>query len=312
MWPLRTIISNQLYVKPELQKRPISMMRPHFMTSKKHGNLHIAPFKHLEIKLGNPDDIYDVSEYENIIYRSLRNEDNRLKNFWFNQEKITIRHRNILIDRFCEHHFNAQLMTTTFYRFIGIFDRFLSTTHVDVNDFEIYAFASLFIASKLEEMQPLSTNDLLMMSGNLFLPEALYMAEEKVANSIKFDFMFPLPIEYLNNFIRVSGQDINSHFTSRYILEVIQTHEAFYGMKGSLMAAVAILVTRYLMNEEQKWTKELEGYTGYAKMDLIHFARVIHSALLEDERLEINIIKQKYVSELYHKVANCQIPARFE
>jgi len=269
------------------------------------------PFRHVEIPIGNPDDPQDVVEYEHIIYRSMRSKENATRPLQFAQTDITLRDRNLLIDALDRFHYKLGLTTNALYRFIGILDRYLSVTPVPRSKLHLVGCASLLIASKIEDIFPAQSSDLIQLSEHSFTQGELFAMEIQVINAIRFDTTFATPLFFLTQFMRIHDQTKESLLLGRYILELCHTHDAFFGVRPSMIAAVATMVTR-ILNGEEKWPRELAEYTMYAEDDLDPFAAVVREMLIDADREESRFMRRKYGSEPFHSVAHVKIPARWD
>lgn len=270
----------------------------------------LESFKHEEIVIGDKLDPQDVTEYENIIYRSMRQKEAAAKELHFEQNEITIKDRNMLIDSLCRMHFKLGLTTNALYRCIGILDRYLSCSQVPKNKLTLFGASCLFIASKIEDIYPAQSTDLIKLCNREFTRRELFAMEIKVINEIGFDTTFATPLFYLTQFMRISGQTKETLLLARYILEICQSNEKFFGVAPALVASVAVMVTRILKGEE-KWPKDLAGYTMFSAEALQPYASAVRAMLLERDREETTFMRKKYQSDLFLGVAHIRVPSSF-
>jgi hypothetical protein len=263
----------------------------------------------VEISIGDPDDPQDVVEFEHIIYRSMRSKENPTQ-LHFAQPDISMRDRGLLVDALDRFHYKLGLTTNTLYRFIGILDRYLSVASVPKQKLRVVGCASLLIASKIEDIFPAQSVDLIQLAERGFTQSELFSTEIQVINAIRFDTTFATPLFFLTHFMRIHDQTKESLLLGRYILEICQTHERFFGIAPSMAAAVAAMVTRILTGQE-KWPRELAGYTMYASEDLDPLAAIVRTMLLETDQEESRFIRRKYSSEPFHSVAQIKLPAKW-
>ncbi|OHS93880.1 Cyclin, N-terminal domain containing protein [Tritrichomonas foetus] len=271
----------------------------------------VEPFHHKEVLIGDKDDPQDIAEYEHIIYRILRAEEIAAKPLKFEQNEITLRDRDLLVDALCRFHYKLGLMTNTFYRFLGILDRYLSVAQVSKHKLKLIGCACFLIASKIEDIYPAQSTDLIQLSERAFSQRDLFAAEIQVINAISFDTTFATPLFYLTQLMRISGQTKETLLLARYILEICQSNEHFYGVMPALTASVAVMVTRILKGES-RWTEELAGYTQFTEEKLYQYALIVRSMLLEEDRDETRFMRRKYGSELFLGVAHVHVPSNFK
>jgi hypothetical protein len=264
----------------------------------------------VEVPIGDSHDPQDVAELEHIIYRSLRQKDLMTSPLRFTQFDLTLKDRNIQIDAICRIHYKLGLMTNTFYRFVGIFDRYLSVAQVSKHRLLVIACAAFLIASKIEDVVPAQSEDLIQLAEMAFTRKELFAAEIQVINAIHFDTTFATPLFYLTQFMRISGQTTETFLLARYVLEATQTHEKFHGMIPAMVAAVAVMVTRAIKGGD-RWPKDLADYTVFAHACLDEYAEAIRSALVEENRDEMKFFRRKYSSKVFGGIAYVKIPSRF-
>jgi hypothetical protein len=267
-----------------------------------------ALFHHRELPIGAADDPQDVAEFEHIIYRSLRGKEAGGRRLQFAQSEITLRDRNLLIDALDRFHYKLSLSTNGLYRFIGILDRYCSLVSVPKQKLRVVGCAALLIASKIEDIYPAQSRDLVQLSEHAFTRSELFATEIQIANAIQFDTTFVTPLFFLTQFMRIEEQTKQSLLLGRYILELCQTSEAFFGVAPSLMAAVATLVTRTILGDG-RWPPELAGYTQYSETDLRPYVAAASAMLQEPAREESQFMRRKYGSEPFHRVAQLRMPA---
>ena len=267
------------------------------------------PFHHIEYPIGYEDDPGDVTEYEHIIYRSMRQRDLKVEPALVTQTEITPNDRCILIDNLCRLHYKAQLTTITFYRCVGILDHLTNKILISPYKYLLYGYTAMFIASKYEDVIPLRLKDAVEISGNQFTIDDIKEAEIYLCSVIDFDFTFPTAIFFETIFLRLCGSQLTSEFflLTRYIMELCMITVDFISVHESAIAAAAVMAARTLFGMES-WTEELAGYSQYSFQDLCPYVKKIHQMLLHKENYENSFIKKKYSTSLFKNVANVQVP----
>jgi hypothetical protein len=268
------------------------------------------PFTHVEVPIGSKADPQDVAEFEHVIYRSLRDKENAARPLRFNQDEITVRDRNLLVDAMCRIHYKLSLTTNTLYRFIGILDRYLSVAQVKKSKLKVTGCAAFLIASKIEDIYPSQSVDLIELSERCFTQHELFQTEILIINAIQFDTTFATPLFYLTQFMRISDPSRDALLLARYLLELCQTCDRMFGKSPAIVASAAVMGAR-ILNGQEKWPKKLSGYTAFSAEELEPLGSMIHAMLLEKDRDESHFIRRKYGSDLFMGVANIRIPARF-
>lgn len=268
----------------------------------------LEPFHHKEVPIGDPHDPQDVVEYEHVIYRSLRQKETAMRPLRFEQNEITLKDRNILVDALCRVHYKLSLATSTLYRCVGILDRYLSVAQVSKLKLNLIGNACMLAASKIEDIYPAQTRDLIQLADRGFTKRGLLAAECEVMNAIGFDATFATPLFYVTQFMRISGQTQETLLLARYITEICQTHEQFFGVPPALVASLAVLVTRTLRGQS-RWSSDLADYTAFSEEHVGNYVGLIRSMLLETDREETRFMRRKYGSDLFHGVAHIRVPS---
>ena len=272
--------------------------------------VRLEPFHHSEVPIGDPTDPQDVAEYEHIIYRSLRQKEKIMQPLKFDQKEITLKDRNLLIDSICHMHYKLSLATNTLYRCIGILDRYFTVAQVPKRKLTLVGCACLLAASKIEDIYPAQSTDLITLTSREFTRRELFAMEIQIMNAIQFDTTFATPLFYLTQFMRISGQTKETLLLARYIMEICQTHESFYGVPAALVASLAVMVTRILKGQE-RWPQDLSGYTAFSEEELTPYASIVREMLVTRDREESRFMRRKYGSDLFLGVAHTHVPARF-
>ena len=260
-------------------------------------------FKFKACPIGDPNDPLDVCKYQHIIYKQYREKEGQRNKIAFNQSEFSMSDRHIIVDQICRIHYKLGLTTNTFYRFIGILDQFLTAVNIHKEQLVLYSCASFLMASKMEDIYPAQSLDLVQLTKNAFTQEELLGAEITVANAIKFNTTFGTGLFFLTLFLRIEDEEEQDfHYFARFILELCQTSDFFYGKPFSYMAAAAINVTRFVW-KQQRWTKKLEDYTAYTNEELKPAFDMIRQLINNPDRKESRFILRKYSCDLYHGVA---------
>jgi hypothetical protein len=110
------------------------------------------------------------------------------------------------------------------------------------------------IASKIEDIFPAQSNDLIQLSEHLFTQNALEQT----------------PLFYLMQFMSIHEQTPKSKLLGKYIPEIAHKYEAFFGAAPSLITSIATMVAR-ILNDEHPRSRELAGHTMCRQKDESRF-----------------------------------------
>jgi transcription initiation factor TFIIIB Brf1 subunit/transcription initiation factor TFIIB len=211
------------------------------------------------------------------------------------------------MDWMCRLPYKARLTTESLFRAIGIVDRAMALVHISPHRCHVIGAAAMLIASKIEDIQPMTLDLAVTVSRDEFSAQDLKKMEVQLINLISFDTEFPTPLFFLTRFMTLSGETTELVLLARYLLELAMTVPDFLGERPSVMAAAAVMLTRTLVGEEP-WTEQMEAYTQYSFEEICGYARILHTILLEPDREESSFIRRKYASEPFCHVANVPVP----
>jgi G2/mitotic-specific cyclin 1/2 len=303
--PLSRISNNKIlrHEPPEPLVKKVSSRQ----TAPEAQQIRLSPFPFADLAIGNVADPQDAVDFEPYVYRTMRQKDNAMTPLRFDQRMITIKDRNLVIDAVCRFHYKLGKVTSTFYRFVGIFDRYLSAEPVPHQKLKTFACASFLIASKIEDIRPVEAGDLVHIAERGFSVTDLITAERQILNAIHFETTFATPLFYLPWLIRIDGGTQVELLLGRYIIEICQTHEKFFGVAASLVACTAILVVKALHGAPH-WPAEIAGYAQYTEEELEPWASIVYAMLRESDREETRFIRRKYASDLFSNAALITVP----
>lgn len=271
-----------------------------------------AEFNHVETQIGCVGNVQDVVQYENIIYRQMRNREKQFPCCMVEPE-ITAEDRGRLFDWIDRIHYKSQLSTSAFYRAVGIFDRALNLTVITRDTMKLFGVAALIIASKMEDTIPLQMNVLLMCIKDRFTPEEIKKKEIQLSGIINFDFAFPTPLFFLTYYLRICSMNQERMLFARYVMESSITSPDFLDVRPSGIAATAVILTRCVYDSiEDCWPETLVGYTQYSLEELVPHVKNAYSILTQEDRPECKFIRLKYGSEPFCYVSSKEIPEEIQ
>ena len=149
------------------------------------------PFLHLEVPIGDPEDVQDVAEYEHIVYRFLRNEEThfRFEPSGVIQTDINSSDRGKLIDWLSRVNYKCQLKTNTLYLAIGIIDRVIAATAIKKSSLKLLGAVATLLASKIEDVHYVKIDNLVLLGDHEYTKEDMdefLIKEYRQANSTTY------------------------------------------------------------------------------------------------------------------------------
>lgn len=165
------------------------------------------------------------------------------------QDEVTWKMRGILVDWLIEIHSKFRLLPETIFLAVNIVDRFLSLRNVSLVKFQLVGIASLFIASKYEEVVCPSISNFLYMTDGGYDEDEMLRAERYILQQLDFNMSYPNPINFLRRISKADGYDISSRTMAKYFMEISTVDHAFLNCVPSVIAAAATWLARRVLGK---------------------------------------------------------------
>jgi Cyclin, C-terminal domain/Cyclin, N-terminal domain len=157
--------------------------------------------------------------------------------------------------------------------------------------------ACLWIASKVQDKNPPSSEDFVYISDHSFTDETLRSVEARICKELGFRLMRVTPLNFLNNFLKASyACNAGTHCQydnavlrqlTMYLLALSRISCDLSVKKPSLVAAASLYLARVTLGlretnmdhravESCYWTRTLIHYTGYTTAELKETVLMIH------------------------------------
>ena len=258
--------------------------------------------------IGDSNSPENAIDYEQIVYNHMcMSELSSLPTPRVIQTEITPHDRAMLVDWLCRLHYKCRLTTPAFFRCVGIIDRALLLVNVRQSELKLIGCAAMLIATKIEGRRKLLICHAIELAENAFSRDDLVNAEAQLLNLLNYRCDFPTSFMFLSHLFRMNEKTFKLVLFARYIIEVCASSIEFINVRPSAVACSAILLTR-IINNLEPWPEEFAQYTLYDYNDLIGYARIIHSILIDKNREEIAFMRRKYGSQQFMCVANISLP----
>jgi cyclin-A len=185
--------------------------------------------------------------------------------------------------------------------------------------------ACMWIASKMEDMTPPRTEELVYISDHSFTSERLCFLETRICRELQFRLHRVTPFHFVHVYLRASQACASPschHFLDHavmqqmtfYLLELSRSCYMISHRKPSLLAAACVYLARATLGLRDKqpngenvfWTKTLEYYTGYSVDGLKDTVLEIHRLQTAAEKNSSHGVTPafaKYKTEAYLRVS---------
>ncbi len=117
--------------------------------------------------------------------------------------------RAILIDWIVDVHLKFKLLPETLFITVSIIDRFLEKVRISKCRLQLVGVASLFIASKYEEIYPPELKDYVYITDRAYSKQDLVDMEFHILNTLSFEITIPTPLRFLERFNKLVGDDLS-------------------------------------------------------------------------------------------------------
>lgn len=206
-------------------------------------------------------DTFDVTlccEYQPEIFNHLRMLEEKfspLDNFMSYQPQLTWKHRHIVLNWVVYAHDKLKLLPETLYLTVNIFDRVLSTVEVTKEKLHLVAATSIFIASKYEEINHVTTADLKTLLNNEFEDSHIFLAETFILQSLEFDLGFPGPMSFLRRISKADNYQYDRRTLAKYLLETTIMDPKLATAKPSWLAAGAYYLAMVIFENLEDYSR---------------------------------------------------------
>jgi cyclin A len=265
-----------------------------------------------EIRKREDDLLDNCEEYADDILRNLREAELRTRpkpQYIHQLDDVTSSMRSRLVDwlvQVCE---EVDLNMETLYLAVNYADRFLSETSVLDDNLQLLGTASLYIASKYEELDPPSVRTFVYVTYGKYSNQQIWRMERRVLKVLNFRMTTPTANFFLMYFLRALKVDKKIEHLARYLAELtLFEAEPFLEYLPSQIAASAVYLA---LNSTtgQIWTTELSEQIGYKSHEIRLCIRDMHNSWRESVDYPQKTIQNKYKQEKYDKVSTIPAPA---
>ncbi|KAL2584078.1 hypothetical protein AAZV13_14G109500 [Glycine max] len=175
------------------------------------------------------------------------------------QQDITPSMRGILIDWLVEVSEEYKLVPDTLYLTVNLIDRFLSQSLVQKQRLQLLGVTCMLIASKYEEICAPRVEEFCFITDNTYTKAEVLKMESGVLNLLHFQLSVPTTKTFLRRFILAAQSSykvsyVELEFLANYLAELTLVEYSFLQFLPSLIAASAVLIARWTLNQsEHPW-----------------------------------------------------------
>ena len=250
----------------------------------------------------------NVDEYFDEIFSELKSKEEKFlpeMNYMSKQKDINHKMRAILIDWLIDVHLKYKMVPQTMYISVNLIDRYLSKNETSRVKLQLVGVASMFIATKYEEIYPPELKDFVYITDNAYVKSDVLDMESKMLSSLNFDITFPTQWSFLEIFGKKLNLDQKTFNLAWFLMELSLINYKMLKFKLSLIAATTILIAVKYLNYFDK--NEFEKVTGYKEKELKECAKEINNYYIYNSTHSLQAIRKKFSSKKYDEVAKIRL-----
>ncbi|PHH70315.1 hypothetical protein CDD80_6102 [Ophiocordyceps camponoti-rufipedis] len=238
-------------------------------------------------------DVSMVAEYGEEIFEYMRElEIKMLPNPYYMEMQTEIQWsmRSVLMDWLVQVHNRFGLLPETLFLTVNYIDRFLSCKVVSIGKLQLVGATAILVASKYEEINCPSLEEIVYMVDGGYSLEEILKAERFMLSMLSFELGWPGPMSFLRRVSKADDYEVETRTLAKYFLELTIMDERFVASPPSFLAAGAHCLSRLVLKKGD-WTKLHVHYSGYTwpqlkplvvmLIDCCDRPRLHHSAVYE-------------------------------
>ncbi|KAJ0324152.1 hypothetical protein Brms1b_001399 [Colletotrichum noveboracense] len=140
-------------------------------------------------------------------------------------------------------------MRSTLFLTVNYIDRFLSYKVVSIGKLQLVGATALLVASKYEEINCPSLQEIVFMVDNGYKIDEILKAERFMLSMLSFELGFPGPMSFLRRVSKADDYDLETRTLAKYFLEVTIMDERFVASPPSFLAAAAHCLSRLILKK---------------------------------------------------------------
>ena len=255
--------------------------------------------------------VIGVPEYSAEIYAYLREAELRNRprfNYMKKQPDITVSMRSILIDWLVEVAEEYKLHRETLFLAVNYIDRFLSQMSVLRGKLQLVGAASMFLASKYEEIYPPEVGEFVYITDDTYKAKQVLRMEHLILKVLSFDVAIPTINCFCEKFAKESGCDDKTLSLAMYLAELTLVEaDPFLKYIPSVTAAATLCLSRHTQGLEA-WPESLACLTGYTVQDLSECLHDLHMLFCRSLNSPQQAVREKYKQSKYQMVSTLSPP----
>lgn len=251
--------------------------------------------------------ILTVPEYEEDIYSYLRQVESKKRakpDYMARQQDITLTMRNILVDWLVEVSEEYRLHRETLFLAVNYIDRFLSKISVLRGKLQLVGAASMFLASKYEEIYPPDVTEFAYITDDTYSKQQILRMEHLILKVLTFDVAVPTTNWFCEDFLKACDGDDQLKSLTMFLAELTLIEmDTYLRYVPSVTAAACLCLARYTLGYEP-WSQCMIKKTGYEVGHFVECLQDLHKTYLGAATHPQQAVQEKYKADKFHQVSD--------
>ena len=253
--------------------------------------------------------IYDCPEYAHQISLNMKKIEKLSIGdpFYINSNsEITEKMRGIILDWLCDAHVRLNMQPETLYLAINYFDRYTSKDKTAKSCLQLNAIASLFLASKYEEIYPPDIRDFVYIGSKCASKLEIIKTEQKILKLLKFEVSYPTTYRFLQLYANLLNSDEKQFYLAQFICESQFYDSSKIGIAPSDIALGSIYLSAVTI-KNSCWNEKIKEESQRSESEAISFSNDMKKGLNLAIKGSFSNVRKKFLSKKYMEVASFKI-----
>lgn len=246
----------------------------------------------------NADDPQHVAEYFPDIWRGLFA---REKEFMPSPDfiqcqvpEINQRMRGVLVDWIADVHRKYKMAPATLFSAVNLMDRYIELSLVTRRDLQLVGVSALYVASKVEEYRPMTSDDCVYLTANAYTNEQVLTMETSLLSVLGFS-VYPVTVwNFLEVAQRANKCDMLHCRLIQAILELSLTEVGMIRYSPSHLTAAATLLSNEIFERRPLWPTPMVNYMNYSQEVLEQCVGELRDLLFVARHSPLQSVRRKF------------------
>lgn len=247
-----------------------------------------------------------VPEYSSDVYTYLRQFEKKHRPkpaYMRRQPDITVVMRSVLIDWLVEVAEEYKLHRETLCLAVNYIDRFLSHMSVLRGKLQLVGAASMFLASKFEEIYPPEVGEFVYITDDTYTKKQVLRMEHLILKVLSFDVAIPTFNCFIDKYLKDINADDRTRHLAFFLAELTLVEgDPYLKYLPSQVAAASICLANIALGQDP-WSISLQQNTEYLVSDFQDCLQDLYKTYCGAAEHPQQAIREKYKQEKFCQVS---------